>query len=82
MRNHGPKPFRPSPKCLSQKLCESRRIRAAAPHALPVGRLRERTFDSYTTAVDWTDADHVAHALRVFETRLRWVDRDSRAAWL
>ncbi|MFF7249845.1 abortive infection family protein [Embleya sp. NPDC008237] len=42
------------------------------------GSVRKQTFDSYATAVDWTDADHVARALRVFETLLRRVDRDSR----
>jgi hypothetical protein len=42
------------------------------------GGVRKQTFDSYAAAVDWTDADHVARALRVFETLLRRVERDGR----
>lgn len=39
--------------------------------------VRRATFDSYAAAVDWTDHRHVERALRVFESLLRRVRRDS-----
>lgn len=42
------------------------------------GGIRKATFDSYAAAVDWTDAGHVARALRVFESLIRRLDRESR----
>ncbi|MEV7297206.1 abortive infection family protein [Streptomyces microflavus] len=49
------------------------------PDATPGdGGVRKQLFDSYAASVDWTDADHVARALRVFESLLRRLDRESR----
>ncbi|GAA4830195.1 abortive infection family protein [Kitasatospora terrestris] len=42
------------------------------------GGVRKQTFDSYASAVDWTDEDQARRALRVFESLLRRVDRDVR----
>lgn len=42
----------------------------------PVGGQRVSLFQSYMDRVDWTDAAHVARALRVFEVALRDCDRD------
>jgi hypothetical protein len=35
------------------------------------GGERKNAFDSYAASVDWTNQDHVARALRVFERLLR-----------
>ncbi|WP_328698042.1 hypothetical protein [Streptomyces sp. NBC_00342] len=42
------------------------------------GGVRKQLFDSYAASVDWTDEDHVARALRVFESLLRRLDREGR----
>jgi hypothetical protein len=42
------------------------------------GGERKNAFDSYAASVDWTDPDHVARALRVFEQLLRRLNNDSR----
>lgn len=44
----------------------------------PVGGQRSRVslFQSYMDSVDWTDAGHVARALRVFGVALRDCDRE------
>ncbi|MFD3886722.1 MULTISPECIES: AbiJ-related protein [Streptomyces] len=42
------------------------------------GGARQQTFDAYEASVDWTDQEHARRALRVFETLLRRLDRDSR----
>ena len=42
------------------------------------GGVRKQTFDAYASTVDWTDEDHVNRALRVFESLLRRVDKESR----
>lgn len=42
------------------------------------GGVRKQLFDSYAASVDWTDHDQVTRALRVFETMLRRLDRESR----
>lgn len=42
----------------------------------PVGGQRVSLFQSYMDSVDWTDAGHVARALRVFEVALRDCDRE------
>ncbi|MCZ4102319.1 hypothetical protein C8250_042795 [Streptomyces sp. So13.3] len=42
------------------------------------GGVRKQLFDSYAASVDWTDDDQVTRALRVFESMLRRLDRESR----
>jgi hypothetical protein len=42
------------------------------------GGVRKQLFDSYAASVDWTNEDHVTRALRVFESMLRRLDRESR----
>ncbi|MEV5567697.1 abortive infection family protein [Streptomyces sp. NPDC052196] len=50
-----------------------------SPEATPGdGGVRKQLFDSYAASVDWTDEDHVVRALRVFESMLRRLDRESR----
>ncbi len=52
---------------------------AQNPDATPgEGGVRKQLFDSYAASVDWTDHDHVTRALRVFESMLRRLDRESR----
>lgn len=52
---------------------------APAPGFKPgEGGVRKQLFDSYAASVDWTDHDHVTRVLRVFETMLRRLDRESR----
>ncbi|MFE6727771.1 hypothetical protein ACFVDN_07735 [Streptomyces californicus] len=52
---------------------------APAPGFIPgEGGVRKQLFDSYAASVDWTDHDHVTRALRVFESMLRRLDRESR----
>ncbi|MEU6950227.1 abortive infection family protein [Streptomyces sp. NPDC046316] len=42
------------------------------------GGVRKQLFDAYAASVDWTDEEHVTRALRVFESMLRRLDRESR----
>ncbi|WP_329437946.1 protein kinase domain-containing protein [Streptomyces canus] len=42
------------------------------------GGVRQQTFDAYETSVDWTDKEHARRGLRVFETLLRRLARDSK----
>ncbi|MFD3844829.1 serine/threonine protein kinase [Streptomyces microflavus] len=42
------------------------------------GGIRKQTFDAYEASVDWTDRGHARRGLRVFESLLRRLDRDSR----
>ncbi|MFD3876683.1 AbiJ-related protein [Streptomyces microflavus] len=42
------------------------------------GGVRQQTFDAYEASVDWTDQGHARRGLRVFETLLRRLDRDSK----
>ncbi|MEV4048914.1 hypothetical protein [Streptomyces sp. NPDC049744] len=52
---------------------------APAPGFTPgEGGVRKQLFDSYAASVDWTDHDHVTRALRVFESMLRRLGRESR----
>ncbi|GAB2889922.1 hypothetical protein GCM10027074_67780 [Streptomyces deserti] len=52
---------------------------AADPDFVPgEGGVRKQLFDAYAASVDWSDEDHVTRALRVFESMLRRLDRESR----
>ncbi|TJZ91171.1 hypothetical protein [Actinacidiphila oryziradicis] len=42
------------------------------------GGVRKAAFDSYAAAVDWTGEGYVTRALRVFESLIRRLDRESR----
>ncbi|WP_330301597.1 MULTISPECIES: hypothetical protein [unclassified Streptomyces] len=42
------------------------------------GSVRQQTFDAYEASVDWGDEEHARRAIRVFESLLRRLDRDSR----
>ncbi|MFJ8827695.1 protein kinase [Streptomyces sp. NPDC102467] len=42
------------------------------------GGARQQTYDAYEASVDWSDQEHTRRALRVFESLLRRLDRDSR----
>ncbi|MCX5328153.1 protein kinase [Streptomyces sp. NBC_00140] len=42
------------------------------------GGARQQTFDAYEASVDWGDEEHARRAIRVFESLLRRLDRDSR----
>ncbi|MGW6021258.1 AbiJ-related protein [Streptomyces sp. NPDC055214] len=51
------------------------RSEIAAPRQ---GGARQQTFDAYEASVDWDNEEHTHRALRVFETLLRRLDRESR----
>ncbi|WP_345673447.1 abortive infection family protein [Yinghuangia aomiensis] len=57
---------------------ENEHFAPAADFTPGEGGVRKQTFDAYAASVDWTDVDHVARALRVFESLLRRIDRDGR----
>ncbi|MFF8649835.1 protein kinase [Streptomyces griseoluteus] len=42
------------------------------------GGTRQQTFDAYEASVDWGHEEHARRALRVFESLLRRLDRESR----
>lgn len=42
------------------------------------GGVRQQAFDAYEASVDWLDEEQARRALRVFESLLRRLDRDSR----